>query len=1250
MARFTEDGVVLDLGFRIKSKDLAGGEKQIKNALTKGFQRFDTSGIRKSVQKEVKFIDQMFKNLKPKKDIFKPAIDGIKETEKRIEEVKKKLAEGVVSEDDILNGITPTGLMNELEKLKKVWAEQSAELDSLRQDINNFYDPMIESAKKAQEEAKKLGEEAKILEGIDLNSIAQETVNHPDFKVNDQKKYVKDFKGALIELGVSYERATELASEFRVALRNAVIEMQRAKIEAMSMTNAFETGSKRTFSFGSIIKKTFGGIGKIIGGAFGGVKKIISGTFGIIGKVLGGGFRGLTKVFGGFGKLIKGVFKRTKEGAEKSGASLKRLIGLGATLGTIFLLVRTAINYAKEGFSNLSKASGETKDNVRNFQASLQYLKNALGTCIAPIYNTIAPALSKFIDMLASGANAFAKFIAVLTGKQIVVAKKTFTGIGDSVGNVGSALGGASENAEELKRQLMGFDQIEKLDDVTSNLGSSGGGSGGGSGINYDDMFTTAEADGATSKWAELIKKSWEEADFTEVGGIIGTKLGDALEKIPWGSIQEKAKKVGTSLGTLITGFVETPGLSNKIGTTLAQGVNTVLAGLNGFMSSTNFSSIGSFISSGIVSALDGINWSEVGKLIVSFPTAVFNFIAGLIQGIKWGELPGKIAGWIKDALTGAKWDQLFASAGNLAGSILGAIWDLGGALADIMGNVAGEIKDYFVQKINAAGYDKDKSLLENGKAIITGVFNGIIDFFKTIGTWVKNNIITPFITGVENALGLENGTLIETGKSIITGIFNGIIDWFKGIGTWLKENIFDPFIGGIKSLFGINSPSTEMESIGTNIMDGLFGGISDKVDGVLGIFSGIKESIGAFFKDPIGTVKVAVDKGVETAKELWDGFTNSEVVKTLKEKGKDVVEGAKKVWDGIQNSEVVKDLKQKGKDVIEGAKSVWEGIKSGEALKTLKEKGKTAIEGAKKIWDGIKNNTVTKTLSNAFSKNWSKNRTYYDGDKAPKKGTITKTFANAFAKKWSDNRKYFDGKDSPKSSTLTKTLANTWADWTKWKERRNEYNGISNKDAIKTLKSKWGDGRKWDRAIAEYNAVKDKTVTVTLKSQDKIAAGGGWYYMSKATGGAFYGGSWHNIPQYASGGRPEHGSLFVAGEAGPELVGAINGRTEVLNRTQLGSVIASGVRKTFNSLMSTLNFNIPDPTPALHYVGQVQQQAVQQQAQTNVGLMNMLAQIIVAIKEIDTDTYWDADKVTNDIIKRINRRTRATGVSPILY
>ena len=49
-------------------------------------------------------------------------------------------------------------------------------------------------------------------------------------------------------------------------------------------------------------------------------------------------------------------------------------------------------------------------------------------------------------------------------------------------------------------------------------------------------------------------------------------------------------------------------------------------------------------------------------------------------------------------------------------------------------------------------------------------------------------------------------------------------------------------------------------------------------------------------------------------------------------------------------------------------------------------------------------------------------------------------------------------------------------------------------------------------------------------------------------------------VPKLANGGFVEQGQLFVAREAGPELVGTMNGNTAVANNDQIVAGISSGV------------------------------------------------------------------------------------------
>lgn len=75
--------------------------------------------------------------------------------------------------------------------------------------------------------------------------------------------------------------------------------------------------------------------------------------------------------------------------------------------------------------------------------------------------------------------------------------------------------------------------------------------------------------------------------------------------------------------------------------------------------------------------------------------------------------------------------------------------------------------------------------------------------------------------------------------------------------------------------------------------------------------------------------------------------------------------------------------------------------------------------------------------------------------------------------------------------------------------------------------------------------------------------------FKKKADGGVYSNGSWKNIQQYANGGAPSHGTLFWAGEHGAEVVAHANGRTEVLNQSQMASVMYSAVVSGMAQVMS---------------------------------------------------------------------------------
>ena len=85
-------------------------------------------------------------------------------------------------------------------------------------------------------------------------------------------------------------------------------------------------------------------------------------------------------------------------------------------------------------------------------------------------------------------------------------------------------------------------------------------------------------------------------------------------------------------------------------------------------------------------------------------------------------------------------------------------------------------------------------------------------------------------------------------------------------------------------------------------------------------------------------------------------------------------------------------------------------------------------------------------------------------------------------------------------------------------------------------------------------------------------SVGGGVGFSRHALGGILRNGLWNNIPQYA-GGTNNAGSIFLAGEAGPEIVGHVGGRTEVLNRSQLASTMYSSVVSAMSAALPAVAY-----------------------------------------------------------------------------
>jgi len=134
----------------------------------------------------------------------------------------------------------------------------------------------------------------------------------------------------------------------------------------------------------------------------------------------------------------------------------------------------------------------------------------------------------------------------------------------------------------------------------------------------------------------------------------------------------------------------------------------------------------------------------------------------------------------------------------------------------------------------------------------------------------------------------------------------------------------------------------------------------------------------------------------------------------------------------------------------------------------------------------------------------------------------------------------------------------------TRWGENGKSFLSWFNLDNLKTNVNvdAFTPWQYWGRSFLSWIGADNlkTTVDVSYKASGGISRASN-RNMTKAKGGVFSGTTWSEIPQYAGGTSSAHGSLFIAGEAGPEIVGHIGGTTEVLNKSQLAATMYSAVQ-----------------------------------------------------------------------------------------
>ena len=644
----------------------------------------------------------------------------------------------------------------------------------------------------------------------------------------------------------------------------------------------------------SLPKEIFKGLGKGALGlgslglnaaqkGWGGLKKVISGTASVLTKVTtvikrtSGAFAALIQKFTSGIPILRRFTGATKSASGGLGGGLKNILKYAFGIRSLFALVNKLRSALVDGFKNLAQYSGETNNSISMLMSSLTQLKNAFAAAFAPILNVIAPILNTLIQKIISVVNTFGQLTSALTGKTTYIkAKKVQQDYAKSLNSNANSAKNAKKANEELKRTILSFDQINKMDDNSSSDSNSGIADTSG-GLSPSDMFETESIPSKIKGIADMIKQAWKNADFTEIGAMVGNKLNAALNSIPWDKIKNTCNKIAKSVATFLNGFLETVDWK-LVGNTLAQGINTAFGMANTFAENFHWDSLGKAIGNGINGALGGLDWNLIQETVRNIATGITDTLNSFIQTTDWALVGQSFGNGINTIL-----DFFHTAINNF--DWMGA----GTALADFVNNAVNTID--FVN-LGQTISDGIKDVFDFGIAAIEGIdwwtigekvrdglaaidWNGIADgFFELIGAAFGG--LSAFFGGllsdaVSGAQKYFQKKIEECGGNVVKGIFKGIKDAIVGIAEWIKDHIFTPFMKGFRAAFGIHSPSTVMAEQGGYIIDGLLKGVKDNISKFLNY---IKEIPGKVLK-AIGNIKNKVlQKGSDIVSGLKDGFT----------------------------------------------------------------------------------------------------------------------------------------------------------------------------------------------------------------------------------------------------------------------------------------------------------------------------------------------------------------------------------------
>lgn len=355
------------------------------------------------------------------------------------------------------------------------------------------------------------------------------------------------------------------------------------------------------------------------------------------------------KVFGKAVDAVKTKVKDITSGFSKMGKAVTKIL----SRMIIWRSINAMIMGTTEGMNNMVQASSKANAAMSQLQSGFTYVKNSIAAMLLPALQSILPVINKIIQAVAGLFNMLGALFAKFRGDS------TFTKAVYVQQDYAKSLNKSNKAAKDLKGTLAGFDQINLIQQQKD--------SGGTGGADTSGMFKETSVESMlptdVSKWMDKLKAAIKAGDWKGVGTVIAQGLNTAVSQLNgWiDKLRPKILKTVQNIVEAVNGFIENFNF-RKLGNTLANGFNLAMKVVAKWLKGIKWSDLGKGIGDFINGFVEDWDTTATADVIEAKIGSVLDFLTGIIETTNWNEVSSKL----QEMLENIDWESIAEKAWRL--------------------------------------------------------------------------------------------------------------------------------------------------------------------------------------------------------------------------------------------------------------------------------------------------------------------------------------------------------------------------------------------------------------------------------------------------------------------------------------------------------------------------------------------------------------------------------------------------------